>query len=63
MQEVIASIGLEPVPYLRKLTLNHTVDELVELAAGKSVLNESALREGIVLRPTVETYEQDTGGD
>jgi len=62
MKEVIESLGLAPVPFLEKLTLNHTVDELVELAAGKSVLNESTLREGIVLRPTVETYEQDTGG-
>ncbi len=62
MQEVIESLGLAPVPVLEKLTLNHTVDDLVELAAGKSVLNEATLREGIVLRPTVETYEQDTGG-
>lgn len=62
MQEVIRSLGLSPVPFLEKLTLNHTVDELIELAEGKSVLNESTLREGIVLRPTVETYEEETSG-
>ncbi|MBM3964938.1 MAG: RNA ligase (ATP) [Planctomycetes bacterium] len=58
--EVIRSLGLSPVPFLEKLTLNHTVDELIEVAEGKSVLNESTLREGIVLRPTVESYEEET---
>ncbi len=62
MQEVIELLGLSPVPLLEKLILNHTVDELVELASGKSALNETALREGIVLRPTVETYEQTLAG-
>lgn len=62
MQEVIKSLGLVAVPFLEKVTLNHSIDELIKLAEGKSVLNSSTLREGIVLRPISETFEPDTGG-
>ncbi len=38
MQEVIESLGLAPVPFLEKLTLNHTVDELVVTCRRKKCL-------------------------
>jgi len=60
--EVTRELGLEPVPQLGTLVLNHTVDELVAFSEGMSVLNPRAQREGIVLRPLVEEYDPDVGG-
>lgn len=60
--EVIRELGLEPVPPLGTVVLDHTVDELVALAEGPSALNPKAQREGIVLRPPVEEYDEDIGG-
>ena len=51
-----------PVPQLGTLVLNHTVDELVTLAEGTSVLNPKAQREGVVLRPFAEEHDDDIGG-
>jgi hypothetical protein len=62
MIEILKDIGLESVPQLGNLVLNHTVDELVELSIGNSVLNAKAQREGIVLRPYVEEHDADIGG-
>jgi RNA ligase (TIGR02306 family) len=60
--EMIAAAGLTPVPPLGTLVLDHTIDELVQLAAGKSVLNPQAHREGVVFRPSVDEFDIDVGG-
>jgi hypothetical protein len=44
------------------ITLNHTVDELVALSVGTSVLNPAVPREGVVFRPPVEEPDEDVGG-
>jgi len=54
-------MGLETVPQLGTVVLNHTVDELVALSEGTSVLNSKAQREGIVLRPLTEVEDPDLG--
>ena len=54
MLAAIAEMGLEPVPQLSTVVLNHSVDELVARSEGVSVLNAKAQREGIVLRPLNE---------
>ncbi|MBP3955354.1 RNA ligase (ATP) [Gemmata sp. G18] len=59
---VLADMGVEPVPQLGMIMLNHTVDELVAFSEGTSVLNPQVQREGIVLRPLVEEYDEDIGG-
>jgi RNA ligase (TIGR02306 family) len=59
---VLAEMGLEPVPQLGTIVLDHTVDELVALSEGTSVLNPQVQREGIVLRPLAEEYDEDVGG-
>lgn len=58
----LAVMGLEAVPQLGTLVLNHTVDELVALSEGMSVLNAQVQREGVVLRPLAEEYDEDIGG-
>jgi RNA ligase (TIGR02306 family) len=62
MLEALAAVGLEPVPQLGTLELNHSVDELVKYSIGTSVVNAKAQREGIVLRPHVEEFDTDVGG-
>lgn len=54
------NLGLKVVPQLGKLTLNHSVDELVELAKGKSALADIH-REGIVIRPCIEKTDYELG--
>jgi RNA ligase (TIGR02306 family) len=61
MLAVVRDLGLESVPQLGTLVLNHSVDELVAFAEGKSVLNPQIQREGIVLRPLVEEHDADIG--
>jgi RNA ligase (TIGR02306 family) len=58
----LAEMGLEPVPQLGTFVLDHTVDQLVALAEGTSALNPKTQREGIVLRPLAEEYDEDIGG-
>lgn len=56
MQDAVESFGLGKdflVPYLGKLTLEHTVDDLLNLADGQSTISDT-LREGIVFRPPQE---------
>jgi RNA ligase (TIGR02306 family) len=60
--EVIRELGVEPVPQLDNIVLDHSVDALVALSEGTSVLNPKAQREGIVLRPMVEEYDDEIGG-
>jgi RNA ligase (TIGR02306 family) len=62
MLEALAAMGLETVPQLGTVVLNHTVDELVTFSEGTSVLNPQVQREGVVLRPLVEEYDEDIGG-
>jgi RNA ligase (TIGR02306 family) len=58
----LRGMGLEPVPQLGTLVLNHSVDELIAFAEGPSVLNPRIQREGVVLRPAVEEFDADLGG-
>jgi len=56
MQDAVESFGLGKdflVPYLGRLTLEHTVDDLLSLADGQSTISDT-LREGIVFRPPQE---------
>jgi RNA ligase (TIGR02306 family) len=62
MLEALAEMGLEGVPQLGTVVLSHTVDELVAFSEGTSVLNPQVQREGVVLRPLVEEYDEDVGG-
>ena len=47
---------------LGTIVLDNTVDELVAFSEGASVLNSQVQREGVVLRPLVEEYDEDVGG-
>ncbi len=60
--EIVRAAGLESVPQLGTLALDHTVDQLVRLAEGASVLDSRVQREGIVLRPASEEFDIDIGG-
>lgn len=62
MLEIIREMGIESVPQLGTTILNHSVDELVAMSEGTSVLNPKTQREGIVLRPLIEEYDEDIGG-
>lgn len=59
---MLREVGLTHVPQLGTLELNHTVDELVQLSQGTSLLNPKVQREGIVLRPPTEEFDIDVGG-
>ncbi|MCE9565402.1 MAG: RNA ligase (ATP) [Planctomycetes bacterium] len=61
MLTAVAEMGLEVVPHLGTLVLSHTVDELVALSEGMSVLNPKAHREGVVLRPLTEVQDDYLG--
>ena len=61
MRAIVAEMGLQTVPFLEKIMLNHSIDELVAFAEGMSTLNKNVQREGIVLRPTVEEDDPDLG--
>ncbi len=62
MLQIVEECGLESVPQLGTIELNHTVDEMVEFSQGTSVLAPKVQREGVVLRPLVEEYDEDVGG-
>jgi hypothetical protein len=61
MLTAVAEMGLEVVPQLGTMVLNHSVDELVALSEGMSVLNAKAHREGLVLRPLTEVQDDYLG--
>src|SRR5665213_3129455 len=55
--------NLTYVPLLNdSFILPNTVDELVEFSKGKSVLNAETHREGIVMRPLINEYDNDLQG-
>lgn len=58
--DVIAKMELKTVPIMGDITLNHTVDELVEMSKGKSVLYD-VYREGFVFRPEKEQHDDKLG--
>lgn len=60
--QLAAELGLETVPVVDKFILNHTVDQMVELSKGTSLLYNKTPREGLVFRPAVETYDPDLKG-
>ena len=62
MLAILDDLQLESVPQLGTLVLDHTVDELVAFSEGTSVLNPKIQREGVVLRPLAEEYDEDIGG-
>lgn len=62
MISLLAEMQLESVPQLGTLVLDHSVDELVAFAEGLSHLNLKIQREGVVLRPLAEEYDEDLGG-
>ncbi len=62
MLTLLDEMSLEPVPQLGNLVLDHSVDELVAFAEGKSVLNPQIQREGVVLRPLREETDEELGG-
>lgn len=57
----VTEMGLDGVPQLGAVVLNHSIDDLVALSEGVSVLNPKAQREGIVLRPLVEVEDEYLG--
>jgi RNA ligase (TIGR02306 family) len=60
---IVNQLGLKTVPLLDDaFVLPGTVDEMVEYSKGKSVLNKDSHREGVVLRPIVEEYDEDLRG-
>jgi RNA ligase (TIGR02306 family) len=61
MLAAAAEMGLDVVPQLGTVVLDHTVDELVALSEGMSVLNPKVRREGIVLRPLAEVEDEHLG--
>ncbi len=62
MPQIHADLALAPAPQLGTIVLNHTVDELIAFSEGTSVLNPKIQREGVVLRPLVEEYDEEIGG-
>jgi RNA ligase (TIGR02306 family) len=56
--DIARTLGLDMVPILDEITLNHSVADLVELSKGKSKLNSSTTREGIVCRAIVDGDEE-----
>ena len=51
---IVYQLGLRTVPILKQCLLTDSIDTLVEMSKGKSLLNTSVNREGIVVRPMVE---------
>jgi RNA ligase (TIGR02306 family) len=56
-----AWLGLDTVPMLDWIELDHTVEQLVELAKGPSRLNPKIQREGIIFRPEHEAHDEELG--
>ncbi len=57
MLSILSEIKLKVVPIVEyNFILNHTIDELVNLSIGKSLINSKIYREGIVIRSKKEMY-------
>lgn len=52
---------LKMVPEVERATLGDDIDQIVEMAKGKSALNPKIPREGIVFRPLTEEKDPDIG--
>ena len=62
MLAILDGLQLESVPQLGTVVLSHSIDGLVAFAEGTSALNPKIQREGVVLRPFAEEYDEDIGG-
>ena len=56
------AMGVLSVPQLATHVLDHTIDELVTISEGTSLLNPQIQREGLVMRPFIEEYDDVIGG-
>lgn len=61
MLSALEQADLTSVPQLGEIVLGHTIDELVEMAIGRSQLNANAHREGLVFRPAQEVHDATLG--
>jgi RNA ligase (TIGR02306 family) len=64
LNDTIDSFGFPKdwfVPYLGELTLNHNVDQIVEMAYGRSLINPDVIREGLVFRASPEVIDPFVG--
>jgi RNA ligase (TIGR02306 family) len=61
MLAIAGAMNLEIVPQLGQVVLDHSVDALVELSIGMSVLAANVHREGIVLRPLSDENDPELG--
>ncbi len=50
MIEMAKLYGIESVPLVGTMTLDHTAEQLLEMANRKSLINPNAMAEGIVFR-------------
>ena len=46
--EMCESLELEQVPFIQRRSVPNSIDEILELAEGKSVINDETNREGLV---------------
>lgn len=61
-KRTVSSWNLETVPMVNEAyRLPQTVDEIVDFAIRKSIVNPAAWSEGLVFRPKTETYDEDLG--
>ena len=61
MLEALNEMNLKPVPIVAKFVLDHSIDQLVEMATRKSVVCPDAEAEGLVIRPLKEMIDPDLG--
>jgi len=57
LTQLLIELKLKSVPFISKISLNSDVEYYVKLSTDKSKLNADALREGIVIRPCVDIYD------
>lgn len=60
-RSLVESFGLANVPLIGEFDLDHTVDDLIVLAEGKSSLCPAQRREGIVVRSVGERFDPEIG--
>lgn len=57
---VISKLDLQAVPFISiNYVLENDIDALVKLSVDKSVLNKDVWREGVVIRPLIETIDHE----
>lgn len=57
MISYLAKVDLKEVPIFGNVIMNANIDYWVELSKGYSLLNDKIIREGIVIRSVIETYD------